>query len=243
MRNIWVLWRREFAACFLSPTAYVAMVVFLAATEATFLAGLTRNAGGRVPMTSLLFGAIVLWLTVLVTAVTMRLFAEEKRAGTIESLMTAPVTDAEVVLGKYAGALSFVLIAVTPAVASAYVLAAMCPGIKSVDGGALAGGCLILALVAALSVAIGLMVSLMTRHPIVAAVSCFCMLWMTLLLGYFLSILPVGTGNLAERYSALVHVEDFARGAVDTRTVVLYVSVTAFLLFAAVRALETRRWR
>jgi ABC-2 type transport system permease protein len=243
VKSFLVIWRRELAACFLSPVAYVTMVAFVSVSAFTFLAQVTRNAGGSDPLSVLLFASIIVWLTILVSVVTMRIFAEEKRSGTLESLMTAPVTDSEVVLGKYAGALAFVTIVVAPAVACIFILAALSPGITSVDAGAVTGGCIIIFLVSALSVAIGLLVSLMTRNQIVAAIACFVAIWFVLLFGWLVASVPGVPPKLAAQLSAMSQIEDFARGSVDTRPIVLYTSCTVFVLFAAVRLLESRRWK
>lgn len=243
MRTFLVIWRRELGSCFLSPVAYVTMVAFVSVSAFTFLAQVTRSAGTNDPLSVLLFASIIVWLTILVSVVTMRLFAEEKRSGTLETLMTAPVTDAEVVLGKYAGALVFVSVMVAPAVACVFILCALSPGIESVDVGAVTGGCLIIFLVTALSVAVGLLVSLMTRNQIVAAIACFVAVWFVLLFGWLVSSVPGVPPKLAAHLSAMGQIEDFARGSVDTRPIVLYLSCTAFVLFAAVRLLEYRRWK
>jgi len=243
VKTFLVIWRRELAACFLSPVAYVTMVSFVSVSAFTFLAQVTRNAGTSDPLSVLLFASIIVWLTILVSVITMRLFAEEKSSGTLEALMTAPVTDAEVVLGKYAGALTFVTIVVAPAVACIFILASLSPGIVSVDAGAVTGGCIIIFLVSALSVAVGLLVSLMTRNQIVAAIACFVAIWCVLLFGWLVSSVPGVPPKLAAHLSAMSQIEDFARGSVDTRPVVLYVSCTGFVLFAAVRLLESRRWK
>jgi len=243
MRNFFAIWRRELTASFLSPVAYVTMVVFLAVTGATFLTSVIHNVGSDELLSHQLFASLIVWLTVLVTVVCMRLFAEEIRSGTIEALLTTPVTDAEVVLGKYAGALTFIVIATVPAVANIFVLAALSPGVEAVDAGAVAGGCLSLLLMSAFCTAVGALISLLTRNQIVAAICTFTVVWGVLLLGWLLAALPFGWARAGEYLSAMMHVEDFARGAVDTRPIVLYVSMTAFVLFAAVRVLESRRWR
>jgi ABC-2 type transport system permease protein len=245
MTNFFTIWRREFTACFLSPIAYVTMVVFLAMSGGTFFKGVLNNAGADQSLSCLLFGAVVLWMTALVSVVSMRLFAEEKRSGTIETLMTAPVTDAEVVLGKYAGALSFVLIVVVPALANIFVLAALSPAIDvmTIDPGALCAGCLILFLVAAFFTSVGLLVSLTTNSQIVAAMCCFCVLWVLLLMGNIASALPVDTAKLTDFGSPLVHIDSFSRGSIDTRPIVLYLSGTILLLFVSIRVLESRRWK
>lgn len=244
MRNFFTIWRREMTACFLSPVAYVTMVVFLAMSGWIFLQLVEEHVGTNEPLPVLLFKVIIFfWLPMLVTVITMRLFAEEKRSGTIESLMTAPVTETEVVMGKYFGALTFLLIVAAPAVGSIFLLAFLSPGIDSVDIGAVLGGCLILFLVSALCTSIGLFASLMTTNQIIAAICCFAGVLLPLLAGHLVSLLPVGSAEIVEYFSATTHIPDFARGSIDTRLIVPYLLGTAFVLFSAVRVLESKRWR
>ena len=244
MRNFLTIWRKELAGCFLSPVAYVTMVLFLGVVGGTFMTGVIRNEGMDATLPSILYSAIVIWLTVLITVICMRLFTEEKRAGTIETLMTAPVTEAAVILGKYAGALTFLAVATVPAVGCIYILAEMSPGIQSIDHGALLAGGLIVFLISGLCVSVGLVISLTTRNQIIAAICCFAAVWLVLLAGWLITVLPYGNlESLADYLAADGHLADFSRGMVDTRPIVLYVSGTVFMLFAAVRMLESRRWR
>ena len=223
--------------------AYVTTAVFLAVSGGTFLVATLRSVGAAAPLTALLFAAVVLWLTVLVTVITMRLFAEEKRSGTLEVLMTAPVTETEVVLGKFAGALVFLLIAAAPAASTIFLLDRLSPGIASVDMGAFAGGCTILVLVSSFCLSIGLLVSLMTRNQIVAAIVALCIIWVVLLSGWLLSILPFAPEAATEYLSTLRHIDEFARGSVETRPIIFYVSGTVLMLFTSVRVLESGRWK
>ena len=237
------IWRRELAACFLSPIAYVTMVFFLIASGSTFLVGVIKNAGSNVFLTNLLFASIVMWLTVLVSIVSMRLFTEEVRSGTIEVLMTAPVTETEVVLGKYAGAVTFVIIIIAPAVANIFELAALNPAIGKIDSGAVVGGCVITFLVISFCMSMGLLVSLLTKNQIAAAITCLCLIWIILFLGNIVSAFPFMPAKLVAYLSVLAHVDEFSRGSIDTRPVVLYLSGSAFMIFTAIRVLESRRWK
>jgi ABC-2 type transport system permease protein len=231
------------AATFLSPAAYVAMVVFFGLTGLIFWDAVRVNVGSNEPLAAMLCARVVFCLTILVTVVSMRLFAEEKRQGTIETLLTAPVTEAEIVLGKYAGALTFVVFAATVPVSYIFVLQAMSPGIEAVDLGALAGGYLITVLLAAFTLAIGLFASLLTRNQIAAAILCFCAVWLVLLAGSAGALMPPSRAGLGEYLASVAHIQDFSRGSVDTRPMVLYLSGTALMLFASVRVLESSRWR
>lgn len=243
MRNFLAIWQREWTACFLSPIAYVTMVMFLLLSNWTFWNAVDRRGNESEPLVLLWCMSICLWLPVLITVITMRLFAEEKRSGTIETLLTAPVTEWQVVMGKYAGALSFLIVVVAPALFSIFVLYWMSPGIRDLDGGAVCGGMLILALISLLCVALGLLISLLTSHQISAAISCFCGIVLPLLAGYLIRFLPFGSDRLVDYLLLENHLDDFARGAVDLRILALYLSSTLFVLFLCARALEFRKWK
>jgi len=244
MNNFGTIWRRELSASFLSPIAYVTMVVFLGVTNGTFLVAVLRNLGSYEPIAGILFAAIFLWLPILVTVTCMRLFAEEKRSGTIEALLTAPVTELEIVLGKYAAALSFTLLTVAPAVAAIFILERLSPGLRmaDVDPGAIAAGCVILALLSAFLTAVGLLVSLLTKNQIVSAIACFCCVCTALMAGWLVSLVPGMPPELIQYISATQHIEEFTRGIVNADPFVLWGSGTVLLLFFAVRVLEARRW-
>ena len=246
MRKGLTIWRREVSAGFLSPVAYVVIVLFLVVSGWIFLQLAEGHSGTDESLVSLLVRVVVfLWLPVLATVVTMRAFAEEKQRETIETLLTAPVTEAEVVLGKYAGALSFLLLATVPAFGGFFLLVHVSPGLAMarLDWGAVGGGFLFLALMAANCAAIGLLMSLFTRNQIVAAVSCFTAILMPLVIGQALGATAAAPDWLADAVSAEIHLRAFCRGVIDTRPIVYYVSVTVFILFLSIRVLEVKRWK
>jgi len=173
------------------------------------------------------------------------MFAEERRHGTLETLTTVPVTEAQIVLGKYAGGLCFLLLVSAPAVAFIFMLDYFSPGIKGVDVGALLGGALILSLIIASCTAVGTVISLLTRNMIVSFVAISCGIWCLLLSGDMLTSIP-GLGMSAGAawiYSVAGQLDEFCRGSIDLRAVVMHVTGTALLLFVAVRLLESRRWQ
>jgi ABC-2 type transport system permease protein len=243
MRTLLLIWRRELESVFLSPVAYVAMALYCVTAGLTFLKAVESNVGQQEAPETLLFVSIFFWMPLFVTSITMRLFAEEKRSGTIETLMTAPVTDLQVVVGKFLGALSFLVVAAGPCIGAAYIMIWLSPGIDVLDTGAMFGGMLILLLMAALCVAIGLLASLFSRNQIVAAIACFCAICLPFLIRPAAAVLPFGSDRVLEFLSAEAHIVDFSRGSVDSRPLVLYLSGMAFLLFASVKILESRRWR
>lgn len=248
MKHLLAIWRRELTACFLSPIAYVTMVVFLGATGFSFMVLVVRTSltegptTSSIPLTTLLYVPILIWATVLITVVTMRMFAEEKHSGTIETLLTAPVSEGQVVLGKYFGALSFICVVYLPAVLTIYLLAWMSPGIKSVNLGGLVAGGLMLLMITAFCISIGLFVSLLTRNQIVAAICILCAIWFLISFGDIFANLRVVSQDAVEFFSVSAHMEDFSAGFVDTRPVLLYLSGTAFFLFVSTRVLESRKW-
>lgn len=246
MRRGFSIWRREVESGFLSPVAYVVIVLFLAVCGFFFLKLAVSNSGTTESLPFLLFSVMVfIWMPVLVTVITMRAFAEEKHHGTLETLLTVPVTEAEVVLGKYAGALTFLFLVTLPAFASLFVLIFLSPGLSlaRLDWGELLGGALFFALVAANCTAIGVLVSLLTHRQIVAAVACFAGIFVPLIGAQVLESAALLPPWFTDYMSAEVHLRTFCRGIVDSRPVVFYISTTVFLLFTSIRILEIRRWR
>jgi ABC-2 type transport system permease protein len=245
MSKVFTIWRRELASLFLSPVAYVTMIVFLSVVGFTFWLTSVRGVGAPEPLSVLLAGSIVFWLPIIITVVSMRLFVEEKRSGTIETLLTAPVTDAQVVLGKYCGALSFLLITIFPAFLYIWVFERLSPVITlaTLDVGATIGAALIILLVTAQLLSVALVGSLVTRNQIIAAICAFVGIWLALLLGWLWGQIPGMNPVLGEFLSLVFHIEEFARGVIVGNVIVLHLATILFMLFVAVRVLEARRWR
>jgi ABC-2 type transport system permease protein len=254
MRPLLSLIRREFAAYFLSPVAYVTIAVFLLVTGHLFyltMSGLneTGSRGIEYPMT-LLLGDEKFWLVFLFIPplLTMRLLAEERGTGTLEMLLTAPIRDWQVVAGKYIGAMLFYVVLWLPTLAYLPVLlgfdwetrhAAIDPAyaVTSYLGVFLAG---------AMFLAIGLFVSSLVRSQLVAAMVAMVVSLVFVVAAFWRPELDAN--SFWDRLIAFVSVpehfrRDFARGVIDTRHVVLYLSVTALCLFLTVRSLEARRLR
>ena len=245
MRKFFAIWLRELSSCFLSPVAYVTMVLFLFVSGYTFVFGVNQNNGTTESVITLLFGAELIWLTFLVSVVCMRLFAEERRSGTLESLTTVPITETQIVLGKYAGGLSFLLLVSAPAIAFVFMMDYFSPGIGGVDVGSLLSGLLILVLIIGSCTAIGTVISLLTRNMIVSFIAITCGVWCLLLFGDMIGSVPgvdISNGSIWI-YSVASQLDEFSRGSIDMRAIVMHLSGTAFLLFVSVRVLESRRWQ
>ncbi|TAN38871.1 MAG: ABC transporter permease [Verrucomicrobia bacterium] len=248
MSAFFTLWRREIAAYFLSPIAYVMMMFFLVIMGFSFwlLANVLAQGVAGVSIMRELFDSFFFWITTLtlVPVLTMRLFAEEKRSGTIETLMTAPVSDAAVVLAKYFGALSFYMMIWAPTILYVVVLRAFSPLAAPPDLGPIAASYLGTLLIGAFYLAIGLMCSAMTRNQIVAAIVCFALLCVLFFGGFIAFIARVDTvREIANYFCSLAHMRDFVRGVVDTRPVVFYLSGAALMLFLAIKLVEARKWK
>ena len=231
-----VAWK-EIVIYFSSPTAYIVGLIFLALTGFFF----SRDLGNPFPEATLapFFQGAVIILILLAPALTMRLIAEEQKLGTIELLLTSPVRDWEVVIGKYLASLTFLLVLV----ALSFFYAILLFVFASPDPGPIWAGYLGLVLYGAASLSVGLLASTLTSNQIVAAVVA-----MGILLALFFADLAFGAvgglaGEIIGEMSLKSHFDDFERGVVDTKHIVYFLSVTAFFLFLSVRALESRRWR
>ncbi|MFU8779960.1 MAG: ABC transporter permease [Kiritimatiellia bacterium] len=242
MRKFMALLRRELGAVFLAPMGYVTVAVYMSATGWTFLQAAQAQTGSSMQLEALHAISVLVWMPVLITVVCMRLFAEEKRVGTIETLLTTSVSDWTVVLAKYCGALLFVLVGLAASMLPLPLLASYASGIAAVDTVAVFGGGIMLVLVAMCCTSIGVLVSLLTRNQIVAAICCFWAICVPLMIKPLMGALPFVRQEMLDRLSVEQHVLLYAGGLLSFSPVVLYVSVTGLMLFIAVRILESRRW-
>jgi ABC-type transport system involved in multi-copper enzyme maturation permease subunit len=239
MTSALVIARRELVAYFLSPIAYLVLTLFLLVQGYSFWLFIELLAGRDAPhgavMQYFFGGTFLYWLFVmfLVATITMRLVAEERRAGTLEPLLTAPVDEAAVVVGKYLGALAFWAALWAPTLLYVLVLRGYAP--DAPDAGPIAAGYLGTLLVGASALAVGTLCSTVTRNQIVAAVACFVALVLLLLVGALGdALVRTGPWSAVLAYINLFrHMEDFGRGIVDTRHVVYHVALAALALFAA----------
>ncbi len=242
------LWRREVAAYFRTSIAYVIGVLFLAIAGFGFwmlTAGLAQGAADG-DMAGTLFGSSSFWLAMLIVTplLTMRLFAEERRMGTLEMLLTAPMTETEVVLAKFASAFTLFLCLWVPTLAYAFLLGRCGAQLPPTDWGPVAAAYLGTALVGAFFLSVGVLCSLVTRHQAVAAMVCLSVFGILLSIGLLPFYAHAGAiRETARLVSAPLHMLDFAAGILDTRAVVWYLSGTALMLFCSVRILEARRLR
>ena len=243
------LLKRELRTCFYSPIAYVVMFFFWALTGGNFIWLLGQLAHGEslTLATQLMFSGPLLTfaLPVVVPLITMRLFAEERKLGTLEALLTTSVRVPELVLAKFFGALIFYIVLWLPALFYVYTQSQLCPPEVSgfPDGGALWAGALGVVLVGALYIAIGLFMSSLTSNQIVAAIGGFAVLFGSFLGTMYMAYTAQNPDvrTVGQYYSTFAHMLDFSRGIIDSRIIVMYVSNAAWFLFAAVKVVESKR--
>ena len=237
MRTVQAVAWKEIQVYFSNPTAYIVAMMFLALSGFFF----ARDLNDPFPQASLsnFFDGATIILLLMAPALTMRLMAEEQKLGTIELLLTSPVRDWEVIIGKYLA--SFIFLIATVALTGYYII--LLYVFASPDPGPIYAGYLGLALYGGAALSIGLLCSTLTSNQIVAAVVA-----MGILLVMFFADLAAGNiggtaSTVISELSIRSHFEDFDRGVIDTKHVVYYLSVIAFFLFMSIRALESRRWR
>jgi ABC-2 type transport system permease protein len=234
-------------AYFASVLGYVVMVFFLLVMGVTFAVIVNYLTRGPTQMTAMRIMFSMFWVPSLfvIPAVTMRLLAEEKRAGTIEMLMTAPVTEFEVVMAKWLGAV--LLYSIMWGLTGVYVLILkkFTGGNSVLDLGPVASGYLGVLLIGQFLIAIGVLASALTKNQVVAFIMSFAVNFAFLLALNWLDYLFQGgpVGPLIKSLSAFEQMEEFARGIVDVRPVVLYLSASVWTLFVTTRVVESRKWR
>lgn len=247
MRNTLTIARRELTTYFNTPVAYVVVPIFLVMTggwlfgtlflqnEATLRAFFTPFWGSMTPN----FFSAPFALAIFAPLVTMRLLAEEQQTGTLEVLMTLPVSDWNVVLGKFLAALGLLAVALLLTVAFPITVRSMGP----LDGGPIIGGYLGLLLLGSFFMAVGLMASSFTRNQIVAALISLAICLFIYFVGQFVPLLPNWLIPFFEYISISYHFDSIARGVIDTRVVIYYASLTAACLVITQTTLSSRRWR
>lgn len=247
MSALLAILQRELKAYFYSPLAYVVLTFFLLVQGYYFVVIVAILSDPRSPAgqpLELFFGqTIFTWLVLIFagTFLTMRLLSEELRSGTIETLMTSPVSETQVVVGKYLAAFVFYLFLWAPTLIYVAIVRFHAP----VDWGPIASSYLGIAGIGALFLAVGVFASATSKNQIVSAIVTFAFLLVLFSIGWILEQLV--NDDTARRIFGYVnlgqHMDDFAKGIVDTRRLVYYATGAAFFLFLSTRALQAKKWR
>jgi len=255
MSNILAITQKELKGYFASPIAYV-VIGFYALIFGFFFYSLVlyfdrqsmqmMGLGGGAPAVNInenlirpaFLNAMVVFLFVL-PMITMRTYSEEKRSGTIELLLTSPLTDFQIIVGKFLGAMALyaAMLAVTLIHISLLFWAGRpewIPILTTYLGLLLMGGCFI---------AVGLLISSLTKNQIVAVMVTFSVFLMLWVINWIASFTGPTTQQVLNYLSITDHLDDFTRGIIDTKHLVYYVSFICFGLFLTARAVDTERWK
>ena len=250
MRIFLTLTRRELAAFFVSVTGYVIIAAVTLLIGWSFVVLMTNLGSDPSPMpvTEMFYRTYFFWLIVLLATpiITMRLFALEKFSGTFETLMTTPVADWQVVVAKFTAAVIFYTIMWLPMLACLFIVRHFTDQPGTLDPGTIAGMYLGVFLVGCLFLSLGCFASALTHSQMAAAMISFVFGVSLFSLG-FLAQAITGTEQwrtqLLSYFGLFGQMNDFARGVVDTHTLIFYVSLTLFFLFLTLRVVESRRWK
>ncbi len=228
---------KEFRSYFQSPIAYIFITIFLVLTHWIFFTSFfiigqatMREFFGLVPLVFLLF----------VPAVTMRLWAEEKKLGTLELLLTFPVRDWEVVLGKFLASFFFLAVSLLCTLPLAVTVIAL----GNPDNGAIIGGYLGSLLLGGAYLAIGLWISSLTQNQIVAFILTLVVCFIFYIIGtpFVLGMVPRFLVPFFANLSLAYHFDSIGRGVIDSRDLLYYLSMITFFLFLNIRSIESRTW-
>jgi ABC-2 type transport system permease protein len=255
MQNVLAIWQREMKSYFVSPIAYVVLTVFLFLCGFFFFSLVSvilqqtmmqaQFGQGTPPMdvpgiiTKSFFGTVSVILLFMIPMLTMGLFAEEKKRGTMELLLTTPVGNFQAMMGKYLASLTFLIIMY---LGSGVIISSLFiygnPEWKPILGAYLG-----LLLYGAALLAVGLFVSTLTENQIVAVVITFGVILVLWLIESFASGAEGIAKDVLNYLSVISHLDDFIKGVIDTTHVIFYLTFAFVGLFLTYRSLESMRWK
>jgi len=258
MRNFFFILTKEIRSYFNSPVAFVTITIFLMLTGYYFYNifasfstisfqaqtnPMVANQYGALNVTEFVirpfFGVVSIVMLIMLPMLTMRVFSEEKKSGTMELLLTYPVKDAEAILGKFAGCMGIFIT----------MLLMSLPCVLLVDffgnpeWGVIISGYFGLILMGSAFISLGVFMSSLTENQIVAAVLSFAALLLFYMIGYSVGFVDEKMAAVLEYLSFNSHFYNFAKGVVDTSDATYYLLFTIFFVFLSMRSLESKRWR
>jgi ABC-2 type transport system permease protein len=252
MRNAFTIAGKELRGFFVSPMGWVVMGLYALLFGYFFMAHLTyfvqqsmqsQMGGGPININQFmirpLLQNVALINLFLLPMITMRAYAEEKRSGTIELLLTSPVSDLQIILGKFLGAIGFyaALLAVTMlyvGILFAFGTPEWRPVVTGYLGLLLMGGCFL---------SVGLFISSTTKNQVVAGAATFVVFLLLWIISWLGQSAGPAMASVLEYLSIVWHFEDFAKGVIDTKHVIYYLSFITFGLFLTMKSVDTERWR
>jgi ABC-2 type transport system permease protein len=254
VKDILLICRKELRSYFASPIAYVLMAFFalifgfgfytatrdlMRFTFRAEMMGQPANVNVNEQVIRPLLGFASTIALFLIPMITMRTFAEEKSRGTIELLMTSPITDTQIILGKWLGAMLLYLCVLAMSMINVAILFAwgkpdLKPVLIAYLGLILQGGCLL---------GVGVFISSLTRNQIIAGGVTFFVCLLLWLLSWFTAFDTTGASSVVNYLSIVTHFENFSKGVLESKDVIFYLSMIFFSLFITHRAMESLRWR
>ena len=251
----WAIFKKELRVYFSSPIAYAVLTIFslisgwffynvfgfyvMASMQAAMNPMMARDMSVIEGVLRPLFQNMSVIMLLMMPILTMRLFSEEKKSGTIELLLTYPVRDGEVLLGKYLAALAVFAAMLTLTLAYPLIMAWVTP----LELGPLATGYLGLLLQGAAFIAIGILISSLTENQIVAAVATFGTLLIFWVIAWASDSAGGTLGRVLSHVSLTEHFDSFSKGVIDTKDLIYYLNLTILALFLTLRSLDSKRWR
>ncbi len=253
--RVWAVFKKEMQLYFVSPIAYVVLFIFalvagwffynvfafftLVSMQAAMNPTMARDLSVTEGVLRPLFQNISVIMLLMMPILTMRLFAEEKKSGTIELLLTYPVRDGEVLFGKYLAAVVVFL----GMLALTLIYPVLVAWTAQLEWGPLLTGYLGLLLQGAAFIAVGILISSLTENQIVAAVSTFGTLLIFWVISWAADSSGPIWGRVLSHLSLTEHFDSFAKGVIDTKDVIYYLNFTILSLFLTLRSLDAKRWR
>jgi ABC-2 type transport system permease protein len=250
MRPYFILLRKELHGYFVSPVAYIVLALVMVLNGFYLRAALTilESAPSDRSIVTWTFDAKWSWLSYffIFPLLTMRLFAEEKKLGTMETLMTAPIRTWHIVWAKYSAAVLFYCMLWLPSMSNFWLLSWITGGAVQIPHGPLVGSYAILFTMGLFNLAMGCLASALTANQIIAAITSFTFCLLHFLLSVFMQV----GRNIPERYvdavsyiSSSDHIRVFTAGLIDSRPLIYYISLAMLFLAFTHQAVEFRRWR
>jgi ABC-2 type transport system permease protein len=258
MRNIYLIFKKELKSYFSSPIAYVVITIFLVITGYFFyniLAtySLVSFRAETNPMMARqynllninesvvrpLFGNISIIMLLMMPMLTMRLLAEEKKSGTMELLLTYPVKDTEVLMGKFLACLTVFVVMLLSSLTYPVLLIAF----GEPELGPIITGYLGLFLLGAAFISLGIFTSSITENQIISASVAFGILLLFWLISYSTLFVSPGLGRFISYIAITEHLESLAKGVIDTEDIIYYLSFILIFLFLTLRSIESKRWK
>jgi ABC-2 type transport system permease protein len=259
MRSFYAVYRKEMGHYFVSPVAYVVVGVFLllCAVFFNYFLSAVIQESFQMEMQGMRFGGaqdfdvpsqvmraffgllstLVLFFTPMLT---MGVFAEERKRGTMELLMTSPVTEVEIVLGKFFASLTLFVIMLLPT--ASYISFMYFRSEPRPPWGMMLAGYLGVFLLGASLLALGSFVSSLTENQLIAAVLTFAAILLVWVIDIIRNV-AAGAGPILQYLSLIRHFDDFTHGVIDTSGLIYYLSFVCLFVFLTVRAVDSMRWR